>query len=433
MNGASGGIVRIGFVPLIDAAPLVVAQELGLFDRHGVRVVLERQIGWANVRDKLTYGHLDAGHALLGMPLASALGADWAGEPLVSVMELGRGGNAITLSRALVDRGVRSAATLARWLHDRGQTRDALAKVGRADGADGGDGKPVFAHVFGCSTHHYLLREWLSAAGIDPDLDVRLCVVPPPQMAGHMHHGHLDGFCVGDPWNTLAERHGYGVVVTPTTDIVPNHPEKVLAVTRRWAADHGPAVVAIVKALLQACGWCDDPANHPRLAEMLSADRYVGLPAADLAASLRVDRTVGTKAGGVNLKQSSPEITDWRTADWRPADWRMRSFATAGTYPSATHAAWLAEQMIRWGHAPSDVDVVAAARRCTDGRFYREAAAGIGIACPDDAFPPMPLRHGAAYDARRSPYRGPQQVRTEDGSPAGDPAGSPPTALVAAP
>jgi ABC-type nitrate/sulfonate/bicarbonate transport system substrate-binding protein len=154
-----------------------------------------------------------------------------------------------------------------------------------AAAGSGGDGKLVFAHVFGCSTHHYLLREWLSAAGIDPDLDVRLCVVPPPQMAEHMRHGHLDGFCVGDPWNTLAERLGYGAVVAPTTDIVPNHPEKVLAVTRRWAADHGPAVVAIVKALLQACAWCDDRANHPRLAAMLADPRYIGLPADDLAAA----------------------------------------------------------------------------------------------------------------------------------------------------
>lgn len=379
MNGAAGGVVRIGFVPLIDAAPLIAAQELGLFDRFGVRVALEKQIGWANVRDKLTYGQLDAGHALIGMPLTSALWENPVAEPLVSVMELGSGGNAVTLSRALVDRGVRSAASLARWLSD----RKAAPRTAEAS-------KPVFGHVFGSSMHHYLLREWLSGADIHPDLDVRLCVVPPPQMTEHLRHGHLDGFCVGDPWNTLAERGGYGAVVTPTTDIIPNHPEKVLAVTRRWAADHGPAVVAIVKAVLRACAWCDDENNHPQLAEMLASPKYIGVAADDLSASLRVDRSLG-----VSTKQPS----------LRPADWQMRSFAVKRTFPSVTHAAWLAEQMIRWGHAPSDSDVVAAAARCTDSRFYRQAANELDINCPADDLAPMLLKHGSSYDARRSPYR----------------------------
>lgn len=382
VNGLAGGQIRIGFVPLIDAAPLIAAKELGLFESFGVRVVLERQIGWANVRDKLTYGHLDAGHALLGMPLSTAIAGPASpstGDPLISVMELGSGGNAITLSKALADRGVRSAATLARWLAD------------RKSAARGGDlRKPVFAHVFGSSMHHYLLREWLSSADIHPDLDVRLCVVPPPQMAEQLRHGHLDGFCAGDPWNTLAERSGHGVVVAPTIDIVPNHPEKVLAVSRRWAADHGPAVVAIVKALLRACAWCDDESNHAKLADMLSSDRYIGVAPSDLSASLRVNRSLG-----VNPRQPS----------LRPGDWRMRSFAVKRTFPSITHAAWLAEQMIRWGHAPSDVDVVDIASRCTDSRFYRQAAAELEIECPADDMAPMPLRHGNAYDARRTPYR----------------------------
>ncbi|QOV89553.1 CmpA/NrtA family ABC transporter substrate-binding protein [Humisphaera borealis] len=387
VNGAAGGVVRIGFVPLIDAAPLLAARELGLFEKFGVRVILERQIGWANVRDKLLYGHLDVSHAVLGMPLSTTLPGG-ATEPLLSVMELGSGGNAITLSKALVDRGVRSAATLARWLVDR-----------KAAGRGGELRKLVFGYVFGASMHHYLLREWLSSADIHPDLDVRLCVVPPPQMTEHMRHGHLDGFCVGDPWNTLAERGGHGTIVSPTTDILPNHPEKVLAVTRRWADDHGPAVVAIIKALLQACAWCDDEANHPKLAEMLASERCIGVPVADLAASLRVNRTLG-----VNPRQPSP----------RPADWRMRSFAVKRTFPSATHAAWLAEQMIRWGHAPSEADVVVAATHCTDSRFYRQAAAELEIDCPADDLAPMPLRHQSSYDPRRSPYRG-----SNEPSPAG--------------
>ena len=360
-----GNALRVGFVPLIDAAPLIVAHELGYFEHEGLRVRLDRQVGWANVRDKLTYSHLDASHALLGMPPASAMRVEGFAEPLVSVMALGSGGNAITLSRRLAERGVRSAATLARWVHDRHNDR-----------------QPVLAHVFGCSTHHYLLREWLAAAGIGPDLHVRLCVIPPPQMARHLEAGHLDGFCAGEPWNTLAEQGGFGSVVAPTTDIVPGHPEKVLAVSRRWAAHHGDAVRGMVRALLRACLFCDDPANVPVLAELLARPHYVGAPAGVIEASLRVDRTVGL----------GPKFTGVR-----PADWRMRSFAAA-TFPGATHAAWLVEQMVRWGHAPADTDPCAVARACTDARFYRDAAADLGLECPADEFAPMPLRGGAVYD-----------------------------------
>lgn len=378
-SGASHA--RIGFVPLIDAAPLIAACELGLFERHGVRVTLERQIGWANVRDKLTYGHLDGAHALLGMPLMSALSGEREVDPLVGVMSLGAGGNAITLSKPLHDRGVRSAGTLARWIAEQRQHRPSSSA-----GAE--DRKPVLAHVFGCSMHHYLLREWLAAAGIDPDLDVRLCVIPPPQMARHLHGGLLDGFCVGEPWNTLAEQSSHGVVITPTTDIIPNHPEKVLAMPRRWVKEHAPLVVAMIRALLGACAWCEDPANHPRLVEMLADENYIGLPAEVLSASLRIDRMVGVAA-----KHQSP----------RPNGWRMRTFSPAATFPSATHSAWLAEQMIRWGHAPADADVMSLAAEVTDARHYRQAARAAGVACPEDDFPLMPIGRGGTYSPRRSP------------------------------
>jgi len=172
--------LRIGFVDLIDAAPLIVAFENGYFADEGLRVVLERQLGWGNVRDRLTFGQLDAAHALLGMPLFSQIQRDRFVEPLVALMNLGAGGDAITISRRLFDAGVRSAPTLGQYI------------------ANGRRVEPMcFAHVFSASMHHYLLRDWLSAGGIDPDRDVYLRVFPPSQMAGHLLRGSLDGFCVG--------------------------------------------------------------------------------------------------------------------------------------------------------------------------------------------------------------------------------------------
>ncbi|HSI33555.1 MAG TPA: CmpA/NrtA family ABC transporter substrate-binding protein [Tepidisphaeraceae bacterium] len=376
--GAVRGPVRVGFVPLIDAAPLVAALELGFFADEGLAVSLERQIGWANVRDKLAYGHLDASHALLGMPLASALAAgapgaaEWQGEPIVGVMSLSCGGNAITLSKRLIEQGANSAATLARFVQAPHR---------------GAEGPVVLGHVFGCSMHHYLLREWLEGAGINPDLDVKLCVIPPPQMVGHLAGGSLDGFCVGEPWNTLAQREGAGVVVAPTADILPGHPEKVLAVTRRWAADNRQLLPAMIRAVLRACRWCSEPANVGALAEMLAMPRYVGVPADVVRECLTVDRTFGVGP---------------RFAWMRPADWAMRSFAPAATFPSRTHVGWLLEQMIRWGHVAPDVDVAEVADRCTDSAAYREAADALRLTCPETEYPPMALRNGQTYVVREA-------------------------------
>jgi ABC-type nitrate/sulfonate/bicarbonate transport system substrate-binding protein len=363
--------LRLGFVPLIDAAPLIVAHEMGFFEEEGLSVQLERQIGWANVRDKLTFGHLDASHSLLGMPLASRLGRDWFAEPLLAVMSLGGGGNAISISSQLSDAGINSAATLAKWVHDRHSARQL-----------------VFAHVFNYSMHHYLLREWLAAAGINPDLDVQLVTIPPSQVAEHMSRHYLDGYCVGEPWNMLALKRGFGTVIAATVDILPNHPEKVLAVTESWAAAHPAELRSMVKAILKACVYCNHPAHVRKLAEVLSRSHSINAPADILEASLAADRSFA-----VNAKYRSS----------RTEDWQVRSFAAEHTFPSATHCVWMMEQMVRWGHLSQDIDALAVAAQCTDTTAWREAAASLGFAIPADDFPPMPLRNGQVFEARPLP------------------------------
>jgi nitrate/nitrite transport system substrate-binding protein len=352
----------VGFVPLIDAAALIVAHELGYFADEGLAVELERQLGWGNVRDKLTFGVLDASHALVGMPLFSQLGRDWFAEPLVSVMSLGSGGDAITISRRLADAGVTSANTLAQFLQ-RDPRNEAL----------------IFAHVFKCSMHHYLLREWLSAAGIDPDSDVRLRIFPPNQMNVHMDNGYLDGFCVGEPWNTLAERTGAGRIVAITTDIMPSHPDKSLVVSRRWSADHAALMPPLIRAVLRACAFCNDERNNPKLIELLARPEYLDASADVIAASLGLEKTYAARQSGKVM---------------RPREWSMRSFAPHTTFPSATHSLWLLRQMKRWQQLPGEVDEHAVAASCVDSVAYRSAAAALNIGCPDDDFPPLPLRRG---------------------------------------
>ncbi|MDB5326092.1 MAG: nitrate transporter [Phycisphaerales bacterium] len=366
----SSSAIRIGFVPLNDAAPVIATFELGYFKDEGVEVSLRRELGWANVRDKLAYGRLDAAHALLGLPVASALGGVAAGDPVRSVMALGSGGDAITLSSRLAKAGVSSATALGEFI---GQTK-ASSKGARP---------LMFGHVFDSSVHHYLLRDWLASGGIDPDKDLRLCVLPPQQMPAHLAAGHLDGFCAGEPWNSVAHADGVGKITALTTDLLPAHPDKVLAVNGRWA-DGGGAVTSVVRALLRGCRYCAAPTNIDALAEMLSRPEYLDVPAAALAASLRLDRRVG------------PE----KVSHLRPSEWQMRAFDT--TFPSHMHAAWLVTQMQRWGHVDRSIDPCAIAARCTDTAPYRTAAASLDMGMPSTDTPPMPLRSGRMFEC--SPF-----------------------------
>jgi ABC-type nitrate/sulfonate/bicarbonate transport system substrate-binding protein len=338
--------LRVGFVPLVDAAPIIAARELGYFADAGLDVHLQRQIGWGNVRDKLTFGQLHASHALLGMAPLSVLGTEQFVEPLAAIVSLGAGGNAIALSRRLTAMGVTSAEALARLIRSR-------------------QGRPlVLAHVFSCSTHHYLLRDWLWSAGIDPDTEVHLCVLPPSQMVRQIAGGFLDGFCVGEPWSALAAHEKQGTAVAATTDLVPDHPEKVLAVSRRWLAAHADEAERLVRAVLRGCQYCDDPAHAADLARMLAKAKYLDLPAELLG------QTLAARAG-------------------------FRSWDAATTFPSATHAAWLLGLMRRWGHLPADVDLLSVAGQSVDTRAYRAAAGSLGWECPANDFPPMRLRAGS--------------------------------------
>jgi two-component system, oxyanion-binding sensor len=356
--------LRIGFLDLIDAAPLIVARERGFFADEGLDVRLERQLGWGSIRDRLTFGQLDAAHALLGMPLYSHLRRDRFLQPLIGVMNLGAGGNAITLSRRLIDAGVQSAATLAEYVRRAPQGSDRI----------------VLGHVFDCSMHHYLLRDWLAAGGADPDRDLALRVFPPSQLAAHLTRGYVDGFCVGEPWNTLAERAGAGRIVALTTDVLPAHPEKVLAVTRPWLESRRDVLEPMIRAILRGCAYCEQDANEGDLAELLARPGYLNADV-DLI--------------GQSLKLVRPKL---------PRTGRPRSAATNSTFPSKTHYAWVASQMRRWGLLPENFDATAIAGRCADTTGYRAAAASLGLDCPPDDFPAMPLRHGAfAPDAGAIP------------------------------
>ncbi|MBX3502271.1 MAG: ABC transporter substrate-binding protein [Alphaproteobacteria bacterium] len=346
----------LGFVALVDGAPLIVARERGFFADEGLSVRLVRQASWAAVRDLVGSGVLDGAHMLAAMPLASALGLSGRRVPMTVPMSLNVNGNGVTLSTALAEdveaartRGGSGPLATARAL------RAALAKR-RADGLP----PPTFGVVFPYSSHNYMLRYWLAAGGIDPDRDVRLLVVPPPQMITYLTARRIDGYCVGAPWNSLAERLGVGRVVVNGYDIWNNAPEKVLAVTTDWAERHPVAMRALLRALIRAAAWLRSPANHAEAAYWLSNPEAVNAPA---------DAIEDALATGADTDGIGPTFDRY-----------------AASLPWRSHARWTLSQMRRWGQMGDDVDIAAIADTVYRPEPFRLAASDLGQPVPADDF-----------------------------------------------
>lgn len=261
--------LRLGFVPLTDCAPLVVAHELGLFRKYGVRVTLHHELGWATIRDKVIYGELDAAHALAAMPVAATLGLGSIRCECLTGLVLNLHGNAITLSNDLRERGVSDGASL----------RQAAFRLR-------GEKTFTFGAVAPFSSHYFLLRRWLMNSGIHPERDVRIVIVPPPQMVANLKAGHLDGFCVGEPWNSVAAQSGVGWCVAASAELAPEHPEKVVMVRREFSEKRAEEHIALLAALLEACAFCEEKSNHAQLAATLARSEYVGAPESALLRGL---------------------------------------------------------------------------------------------------------------------------------------------------
>ncbi len=318
-----GGIirpVRIAFVPLVDCAPLIVAREMDMFSRHGVRVELSCEVGWATVREKLHYGQVDAAHAPAGMALALRLGLSAPRFRVVAPFVFNLNGNGITLSRDLWNRGARDANTLGKLVRS---TRQRCLTFG-----------VVSRH----SSHFFLLRGWLASGGIHPENDVRLVVLPPTQMVANLKAGLIDGFCVGEPWNAAAVTDGCGWVAATSEDLAPNHPEKALLVAEEFTASHREETSAIISALSEACRYCDAAENRAALVSMLAATGLFERGAAVLAPSLVGPFDLGT---GESRPARDFHIFHRRDANTPTAErgaWLLREFAAHGLLAGTDHA-----------------------------------------------------------------------------------------------
>ena len=337
--------LRLGFLPCTDAAPLLVAERRGLFAQHGLQVQLQREIGWATLREKVIYGELDAVHAPSALLWSTRAGLDCAPCDVVTGLVTSIGGHALTLARALWDIGVRDTASLVPYVRNRRRPRPLTLGA---------------SSLF--STSHLVLLGWLEHAGLHLTREVRIIVVPPTQMVRQLAAGTIDGFCAGEPWNRLAIREGTGwspVLVSPPSTLLA---DKVLMATARFAKTRSRDHCALIAALIEACLWCDEPQNREPLAELLAEDRYLNVPSKDLTPDL-----LGRSATGQPDAPTAPDAIHFARDE--------------ANVPSAAKAQALQAALVAAGVIPASAVDTDTPRRLFREDLYREALSSL----PTDA------------------------------------------------
>ncbi|WP_051293678.1 CmpA/NrtA family ABC transporter substrate-binding protein [Pseudoduganella violaceinigra] len=355
-------IVRVGFNPLTDCASLVMASVLGLDRKHGIRIVLSKETSWAGVRDKLLTGELDAAHALYGLVYATHLGVGSARRDMAVLMNLNRNGQAITLARRLADEGACDGPAVAALSHRR---------------------ELRWAHTFPTGTHAMWLYYWLAAHGVHPLREARVITVPPSQMAASLAGGHIDGFCVGEPWNHRALMDGVGVTIATSQQIWPDHPEKVLAATADFTRSHPSTARALIAAVLEAGRWIDaSDANRMAMAEIISAVQYV-----NTGKDVIWQRILGHYEDGMGHS-------------WVDAHSMRFHLEGAANFPYLSDGMWFMTQQRRWGLLQAAPDYLGTALKVQQVALYKEAAEMTGTEIPDSALRSSVFMDGATWDGR---------------------------------
>ncbi|MBD1851534.1 nitrate ABC transporter ATP-binding protein [Leptolyngbya sp. FACHB-711] len=363
-NGLEKINLEIGFIPLTDCAPLAVAKEKGFFQMHGLeQVTLSREPGWKAIADGIMSGRLDAAQMVAGMPLALSLGMKgMQPTPIVTGMVLSRNGNAITLSKRFYNEGVRSLADLKAAID---RNRDKVLTL---------------AVVHPASMHNLMLRHWLASGGIDPNQDVNIVMIPPAQMVSALKTGAIDGYCAGEPWNSRAVQEGLGFVIATDLDIWSGHLEKVLGVREDWANRYPQTHIALVKALLEACEYCDDRRNREEIAEILARPEYIGVSVDYIRPGLVTPYDRGMGEAPSSLLRYNQFYVDRTNCPYR------------------VEGLWVMTQLARWGITPFPrnwVDVLERTRRVD---VFGAAARDLGMLDIEPNRRPVTLSDGTVFN-----------------------------------
>lgn len=346
--------VSLGFIALTDSAPLIIAKEKGFFAKHGMPdVKVMKQTSWAVTRDNLELGGAGGGiegaHILSPMPLLLEAGKITKSKqplPMSILARLNLQGQAYSVAKE--------------FLGDK-LTIDNSAGLAKAVATRKGQGKKFKAAVtFPGGNHDLWMRYWLSANGIDPNKDADLVVVPPPQMVANMQTGTMDTFCVGEPWNQRLVNKKLGYTAAVTGEFWKAHPEKAFAMRTEWVNAHPKATQALLKAVLEAQMWCDDPANLDAMCEILAKDKYI-------------------KASVEDIKPRLAGIVDY--GDGRivkDSPYKMLFWANNASFPFKSHDKWFVTEDMRWGYLPADTDIDALVNKVNRSDLWKQAATAIG-------------------------------------------------------
>jgi nitrate/nitrite transport system substrate-binding protein len=359
-NVADKEPIRLGFIPLTDCAPIVMAKELGLFEKYGVNVIVSKEASWANVRDKILTGELEGAHCLFSMPFSVYTGVGGKeGSEMKIAMVLNNNGQAITLSKDFCGKvGFR-------------QTNKVASVVAAKLKADK---EVTFAMTFPGGTHDIWLRTWLAAAGVNQKTS-RIITIPPPQMVANMKVGNMDGYSVGEPWNGVAVKQNVGFTEISSQDIWKHHPEKALVVNSKFSETRREDLKAVMKAIMEACKWLDVRANRKKAAEVIGKAPYVNAPADVIEARLMGDYNLG-------CDQGTEIYTD---------NYMLFHRGGETNFPRKSHAIWFMAQYVRFDYLKEAPDYKAIADKIILQDLYKEVATSMKIKIPADEMKPFAL------------------------------------------
>lgn len=302
--------LKVGFIPITCATPIIMAHPLGYYSRHGLDVEVVKTAGWAVIRDKALAGEYDAAHMLSPMPLALSVGA---------------GSQAIPWTMPAVENINGQAITLAMKHKDKRDPRD--WKGFR------------LAVPFDYSMHNYLLRYYLAEHGIDPDRDVQIRAVPPPDMVANLRAGNLDGFLAPDPVNQRAVYDGVGFIHMLSKEIWDGHPCCAFSVSKRFVEENPNTYRALLKSILDATSYAAKSENRKEIAAAIAPANYLNQPVTVVEQVL-----TGTYADGLGQVRQDPHRIDF------------------DPFPYESFAMWILTQMKRWGQINGEVDYASVAR-----------------------------------------------------------------------
>jgi nitrate/nitrite transport system substrate-binding protein len=356
---------KLGFIALTDSAPLIVAKEKGLFDKYGMTgVEILKQASWPVTRDNLELGSggggIDGAHILTPMPYLMSLGTITKTKqpvPMYILARLNVNGQAISVSNTYKDLNLTT---------DSSPLKEVFAQA-RASGKD-----LKCAMTFPGGTHDLWMRYWLAAGGIDPDQDVSVIPVPPPQMVQNMKVGNMEAFCVGEPWNAQLVNQKAGFSALVTGELWKDHPEKCLGLRQDWVDANPKAAKALLKAVLEAQQWCDKPENIDEMCQIVSQEKWFKVPVADIVERSKGNIDYGTGKTAQNFPES------------------MKFWNNFASYPFKSHDLWFLTENIRWGYIPADTDTKAIVDQVNREDLWKEAAIALNV--PQDQIPPSASR-----------------------------------------